>query len=44
MRRRIASRQIETLSAKPSLSENAQALAAAGLTNAAELQRVFGWE
>jgi len=44
MRRRIASRQIDTLSAKPSLTENAHALVAAGLTNIAELQRVFGFE
>ena len=44
MRRVIAARQIETLSAKPSLNENAQALVAAGLTNSTELQRVFGFE
>jgi type II secretory ATPase GspE/PulE/Tfp pilus assembly ATPase PilB-like protein len=44
MRRCIASRQIDTLSAKPSLTENAHALVAAGLTNTAELQRVFGFE
>ena len=44
MRRLIATRQIDTLSAKPSLHENAQALVAAGLTNSAELQRVFGFE
>jgi type II secretory ATPase GspE/PulE/Tfp pilus assembly ATPase PilB-like protein len=44
MRRRIASRQMDTLAAKPSLAENAQTLLAAGLTNTAELQRVFGCE
>jgi len=44
MRRRIASRQTEALSAKPSLAENAQTLLAAGLTDTAELQRVFGFE
>jgi general secretion pathway protein E len=44
MRRRIALREIDALSAKPSLAENAQALVAAGLTNEAELRRVFGWE
>jgi type II secretory ATPase GspE/PulE/Tfp pilus assembly ATPase PilB-like protein len=44
MRRRIASRQIDSLSAKPSLAENAQTLIAAGLTNTVELQRVFGFE
>jgi len=44
MRRVIAKGQIESLSAKPSLKENAQALVAAGLTNSAELQRVFGFE
>ena len=42
MRRRIASRDMETLTAKPSLLENAQTLAAAGLTNEMELRRVFG--
>jgi len=44
MRRRIASRQLDTLAAKPALAENAQTLLAAGLTNAAELQRIFGCE
>jgi len=43
MRRSIASRQMDALSAKPSLADNAQGLLAAGLTNAAELQRVFGF-
>jgi len=44
MRRRIAARDIETLSAKPSLRENAQTLLAAGLTNETELRRVFGFD
>jgi len=44
MRRRIALREIDTLSAKPSLAENAQGLIAANLTNEAELRRVFGFE
>jgi type II secretory ATPase GspE/PulE/Tfp pilus assembly ATPase PilB-like protein len=43
MRRSIAARQLEKLSAKPSLAENAQGLVAAGLTNEVELRRVFGW-
>jgi len=43
MRRRIALREIDSLSAKPSLAENAQGLVAAGLTNEVELRRVFGW-
>jgi general secretion pathway protein E len=44
MRRRIALREIDALSAKPSLAENAQGLVVAGLTNEVELRRVFGWE
>jgi general secretion pathway protein E len=43
MRRQIASRDIETLTAKPSLMENAQRLMSARLTNEAELRRVFGF-
>jgi len=43
MRHRIASRQMDALSAKPSLAENAQGLVVAGLTNEVELRRVFGW-
>jgi type II secretory ATPase GspE/PulE/Tfp pilus assembly ATPase PilB-like protein len=44
MRRQIALRNIDTLSAKPSLAENAQTLVDAGLTNEAELRRVFGFQ
>jgi len=43
MRHCIASRQMDALSAKPSLAENAQGLVVAGLTNEVELRRVFGW-
>jgi len=43
MRRNIALRVIETLTAKPSLAENAQSLVAAGLTNEIELRRVLGF-
>jgi general secretion pathway protein E len=44
MRRQIASRNIDTLTAKPSLADNAQTLVDAGLTNESELRRVFGCE
>jgi type II secretory ATPase GspE/PulE/Tfp pilus assembly ATPase PilB-like protein len=44
MRRQIASRNIDTLTAKPSLAENAQTLVDAGLTNESELRRVFGFQ
>jgi general secretion pathway protein E len=43
-RRGIATRQIETLTAKPSLSDAAQVLLASSLTDQAELHRVFGFE
>ena len=43
MRRDIASGAIENLSARPSLSDNAQSLVDAGLTNEAELRRVLGF-
>jgi type II secretory ATPase GspE/PulE/Tfp pilus assembly ATPase PilB-like protein len=43
MRRRIASREIETLTARPSLEENARGLVEAGFTNETELRRVFGF-
>jgi type II secretory ATPase GspE/PulE/Tfp pilus assembly ATPase PilB-like protein len=43
MRRHLAARALETLIAKPSLADNAQALVDAGVTNAAELRRVFGF-
>jgi type II secretory ATPase GspE/PulE/Tfp pilus assembly ATPase PilB-like protein len=42
-RHRIASHDIETLTAHPSLIENARVLVEAGLTNEAELRRVFGF-
>lgn len=42
-RRLIACGQTETLTAKPSLEESAQALVRKGLTNTAELQRVLGF-
>ena len=42
MRRKIATGDFESLSAKPSLIDNARALVATGQTNEAELQRVFG--
>jgi type II secretory ATPase GspE/PulE/Tfp pilus assembly ATPase PilB-like protein len=44
MHRRIATRDVESLVAKPSLAEGARALLDAGLTNEKELQRVFGIE
>jgi type II secretory ATPase GspE/PulE/Tfp pilus assembly ATPase PilB-like protein len=44
MRRQIARHTLDTLHAKPSLKENAQTLVDAGLTNEAELRRVFGWQ
>jgi type II secretory ATPase GspE/PulE/Tfp pilus assembly ATPase PilB-like protein len=44
MRRKIASHTIETLTAHPSIAENAQAFVAAGLTNQTELRRVFGFQ
>jgi general secretion pathway protein E len=43
MRRQIALRTIETLTAKPSLEENAQTLVDTGVTNQTEMRRVFGW-
>jgi type II secretory ATPase GspE/PulE/Tfp pilus assembly ATPase PilB-like protein len=42
MRRRIATRALETLTAKPSLAASARTLVDAGLTNETELRRVFG--
>ncbi|HEX4262801.1 MAG TPA: GspE/PulE family protein [Verrucomicrobiae bacterium] len=42
MRGHIAGRAFETLTAKPSLADNARALVQAGMTNDAELRRVFG--
>ena len=44
MRRRIAARDINTLTAKPTLVENAQSLVKAGLTNETELRRVLGFD
>lgn len=44
MRRHIASRTIENLIAKPSLSDNAHTLVDAGLTNENELRRVLGFQ
>jgi general secretion pathway protein E len=43
-RRRIAACDLETLAAKPSLTDNARALVQTGLTNEAELRRVFGFD
>jgi type II secretory ATPase GspE/PulE/Tfp pilus assembly ATPase PilB-like protein len=42
MRRHIAAGAFETLIAKPSLVDNARALVDGGITNEAELRRVFG--
>jgi type II secretory ATPase GspE/PulE/Tfp pilus assembly ATPase PilB-like protein len=44
MRRPLAAREIEKLSAKPSLADAARALLEGGLTNEAEVRRVFGFE
>ncbi|HEY2084148.1 MAG TPA: GspE/PulE family protein [Verrucomicrobiae bacterium] len=44
MRRHIAGRTFEALTAKPSLADNARALVEGGITNEAELRRVFGAE
>jgi type II secretory ATPase GspE/PulE/Tfp pilus assembly ATPase PilB-like protein len=44
MRRRIAARDINNLTAKPTLVENAQSLVKAGLTNETELRRVLGFD
>jgi len=43
MRRQLALRELESLTAKPTLAENAKALLAGGLTNEAELRRIFGF-
>ncbi len=42
MRRHIGAHELDTLVARPSLAEGAQNLLTAGLTNEAEIQRVFG--
>lgn len=42
MRRKIAAGELDSLSAKPTLLENARALVTAERTNEAELRRVFG--
>jgi type II secretory ATPase GspE/PulE/Tfp pilus assembly ATPase PilB-like protein len=44
MRRRISARDLEGIEAKPLLLDNARTLAQAGITNEAELNRVFGFE
>jgi type II secretory ATPase GspE/PulE/Tfp pilus assembly ATPase PilB-like protein len=44
MHRRVATRDVESLIAKPSLTEGARALLDAGLTDKKEIQRVFGIE
>jgi type II secretory ATPase GspE/PulE/Tfp pilus assembly ATPase PilB-like protein len=44
MRRRIATRELDTLNAKPSLANGAQALVDAGLTDEKEIRRVFGFD
>ncbi len=41
-RRRIASRQLDSLSARPSLTDSAQVLVQRGLTHEAEVSRVLG--
>lgn len=43
MRRRIASQDIEALTARPSLEEHARSLVEAGFTSETELRRVFGF-
>jgi type II secretory ATPase GspE/PulE/Tfp pilus assembly ATPase PilB-like protein len=43
LRHRIAARDLENVSAQPSLTERAKALVAAGLTNTAEVERVLGY-
>lgn len=44
MHRRIAARDIESLTAKPSLADGARKLLDAGLTDEKEVRRVFGFE
>jgi type II secretory ATPase GspE/PulE/Tfp pilus assembly ATPase PilB-like protein len=43
MRKKIAAREIDSLHAQPSLSDNAQTLVDVGLTNETELRRMFGF-
>ena len=44
LRRPLATREIEKLSTKPSLADAARTLVEGGLTNEAEVRRVFGFE
>ena len=44
MRQQIPARNLESLSAKPSLEDNARSLVNAQLTDEAELRRVFGFQ
>jgi type II secretory ATPase GspE/PulE/Tfp pilus assembly ATPase PilB-like protein len=44
MRRHIASHNIETLAARPSIAENARTLVQGGVTNETELHRVLGFD